>query len=510
MIEYYPYAMANEKYARLAPPKTFNDAFARPAEASQTMWNAVVKKKGHDPQLANLEDNLKRGGSLLIATMATLGLSNKILGIGEFLGFLSWYGAMAITPKVINAMVWLKTGVNLGEEYINTQGYREQLFKDRKYLPLHLIPDERIEFIADRLGIPEGIPDRRRLTEEKIAQVSVQGRTWWMLAAAPATVAISGFICNLLEDKFAGLVNQIKRYYRLNHGLMPLLQKEGKLKPEEVIPQMDLYLEQKIGKISNSELSRWWRHLGKTLPKRLGLDRELSLRDMLDTVSKDTLTDKLASTLAKIGETPDKTHLISATQEFLKESRAYLGSFETELVADLEKFRETLGPAYMDEYRLQIRDRVMNATTTLLHYENLLKEVKHKAKPEILKELLEKPVLPEILKMMDEGKLAAAKKFIGSESMYQEIRSLTGQGAFQVAFEKLGAAPGNHLINSLKTIGLERLWKRRIVWGLGGGLLIASALFCKFFLGRNFGKTAEGLPENFKRNWDKQEGFKWS
>jgi hypothetical protein len=222
------------------------------------------------------------------------------------------------------------------------------------------------------------------------------------------------------------------------------------------------------------------------------------------------MTDKLASTLAKIGETPDKTHLITATQEFLKETRAYLGSFETDLVADLEKFRETLGPAYMDEYRLQIRDRVMNATTTLLHYENLLKEVKHKAKPEILKELLENTVLPKVLKMMDEGKLAAAKKFIGSESLYQEIRSLTGQGAYQVAFEKLGAAPGNHLIDSLKTIGLERLWKRKIVWGLGGGLLIATALFCKFFLGRNFGKTADGLPENFKRNWDKQEGFKWS
>jgi hypothetical protein len=208
-------------YARLASWTPIHDA----ANNVRQTWDAWQRIQTNTPikdqQLVTLNDNVKMTGSLLIATLATLGLKQKVFGIREYLGFLSWFGAMAATPRIINNMVLWKTGVNLNQVYDSTYGQKQNLFKDPHYLPLHILPDAVINRTADKLGIPPG-PHRRQLTEEKMRQISVQTHTWWMLVAGPATPVVSGLICDLLENPALRGVNQIKKAWtalRANQAL---------------------------------------------------------------------------------------------------------------------------------------------------------------------------------------------------------------------------------------------------------------------------------------------------
>ncbi|MBY0405341.1 MAG: hypothetical protein K2X66_15685 [Cyanobacteria bacterium] len=502
MMDSYPLAMLNEKYARLAPPKTFQEKFSTPINATGTLISGVVHKEANDASLAEMEDSFKRGGSLLIATLATLGAANKILGVGEFLGFASWFGAMAVTPKIINGLIWLRTGVNLNQEYINTQGIRQPLYKDRKYLPLNLLPDERIHFIADRLGIPKGIPDRRRLTEEKISQISVQGRTWWMLMAGPATPVISGLVCDLLQDKIAGAINAVSCFYHRNIGMYQATAQ--RLNKDDLARHLDQYVEQKIGENGNSQLSRWWKNFGSELVYKMELPHTFGIREVIDPVSRKVLNAKLAETIEKIGKTAEKETTLSTVSEFLQGQTAYLTNLKDELTHLIGKYYEkgvveSLSPEKYSELMDKVKGRILNATVTVDHYTQLLNVLKGNGTREAgiaasqkeIQVLLEKPILAEIQSLLEKQQVDQARALLGSPKLFEEIRSLLSKGHFQTAFNHLGASPGQHLVESLQNVMLRKLWRTRMIAYLGGGMLLATWLYTQYFVGKNFSKTEE-------------------
>lgn len=499
MMDNYPLAMSNEKYARLAPPKTFQERMGRPVTAVQTLGNGIVRKEANDALLADLEDSMKRGGSLFIASLATLGAANKLIGVGEYLGFLSWFGAMAVTPKIVNGMIWLKTGINLNQEYINTQGIRQPLFKDRKYLPLHLIPDDRMQFIADRIGIPRGIPDRRRLTEEKISQISVQGRTWWMLLAGPATPVISGLICDVLQDKVAGAINFFKRFYHMNIGVFQASNDKTARGKESVVRHLDLYLDERIGETANSQLSRWWKTFGTDLTREMGLRGEFGMHEVLHPVSQEALLDKLVDTIHKMDKTAKNYNPLNNALEYLENQKAYLADMEQDLAATLKRYERSLGTLRLDAAMGKMKSRILNASVTVQHYIKLLNAAKRQAPREEIHALMEKPILGEIQKLIDMGLSEDAKKLVGSEVLYKEIRELLLQNRFTTAFNRLGAAPGQHMLEALKNGSLRKLWRFRVVGLLGGGMLLATWLYTQFVVGGNFGKNADIFAPNMKR-----------
>lgn len=484
----YPLAMLNEKYARLAQPKTFQERFSRPVRAVNTLGDGIFKKEASDAALAELEDSLKRGGGIAIATLATLGAANRLIGVGEYMGFATWFLAMALTPRIVNGMVWMKTGIDLNQEYINTQGLREPLFKDNKYLPLHLIDDERMHLIADRLGIPRGIPDRRRLTEEKVGQVAVQARTAWMLLAGPATPVISGLLCDSLQDHVAGAINRAKSFYHRFIGLPQALNARV-VRPEDVSRQVELYIEQKIGENGNSQLSRWWKGFGEKITSQLGLNKAFTIKDVVDTPNQEALLTRLTEYLDGMRHHPEQQHLLEHTLTYLEQQAKYLQTLEEGLMASVEQYQNHLGPVKAEAFREQISARIVNASTTLNHYRRTVQSILKGGSKSEIRTFLEKPVLGELEKLFNQGLVDEIKKLIGNDSLYRDLRQHLQSGRYRTAFNLLGAAPGDHLLDSMKSVMLRRLWKNRVVYGLGGGMLLATALYNYFFVGRNFGNV---------------------
>lgn len=493
MMETYPLAMLNEKYARLAPPKTVQERISSPFQSFQTLQRGMIQKEANDASLARMEDSIKRGGGLAIATLATLGAANRMIGVGEYLGFLSWFFAMAITPKIVNSMVWFKTGINLNQEYIDTQGIRQPLFKDRKYLPLNLISDEKMHQIADRIGIPRGISDRRRLTEEKVGQISVQARTAWMLLAGPATPVISGLLCDLFQDKVAGLINGTKRfYYAYVSGFQT---PSGKpLRSDEALKRLESYIAEKVGETSSSQLSRWWKGFGDKLVGKLGMKQGFAMKDAIRPLSQDELNAKIIEYLETLGRKPEHQYHLEHTQVYLQRQRNYLQRLQEELMVYLSKAEGAVGKAETEIVRGQVKARMQNALTTLSHYKRLLAIIKKAGSKEEIQTFLEKPILGEVQKLFDQGLITEAKRFIGNDSLFEEIRQLLHNGQYRKAFNRLGAAPGEHLQTSLKDVMLRKLWRQRIVFTLGGGMLAAMALYNHFLVGRNFGQSYISEP----------------
>jgi hypothetical protein len=275
---------------------------------------------------------------------------------------------------------------------------------------------------------------------------------------------------------------------------------------------MDLYLDQKVGQISNSQLSRWWKNFSQTLPVALGLKPQFRIKDIVSPQSRDHLVDKLAQTLEKMGQAADAQEWLKDSLEFLNDQKTTLQHLEVDIMSTLDQYAPHLGEAKIQGYRQMVEGRIMNATVTVTHYENLLKRIKGPAKlnPKEIRAFLEKPVLGEIQRLLETGMIDEARLFVGDEKLFQQVRNFLRGGRFQAAFDRLGAAPGPHLLQSLKDVMLRKLWRTKILGFLGGGLLLATGLYTYFGVGRNFGRQANDLPANFKRDWLRKEGGPWA
>jgi hypothetical protein len=484
-------------YARLANPNPVSDTLHNLHENWETLNKLTNNLPAKDHQLAGLSDNVKMGGSLLIATLATLGLKQRIFGIGEFLGFASWFGAMAATPRIINGMVQWKTGVNLNQMYDSTYGQRLNLFNDPHYLPLHILPDAAINRAADKLGIPRG-PNRRQQTEDKMRQISVQSHTWWMLVAGPATPVISGLACDALQNPVTRLVNHVKTFW--TRGIANLAIENPDRSRAQVAERTRAYLDQLLGELPESQLSGWWKAFGKGIIKETGLGLDLSIKDVTQ-AGRDEQIEKLVD-FFKNNPQPDSVFAYLNGQ--YKPATATSNAKGT-----LEKLRETaeqylkrakhrLSKQAYEEQKQLIDTRILNAESTVNHYRHLLAAARNGASKTELKALMCDTNINAVQRLLNEGHFAKAEKLVGDANIFQKISASLSNEArqFDKAFKLMGASPEKHLLDdALKNMKLGNLWRRRMGLYLGGGMLLATAIYSYFFVGKDFNssRNTEGM-----------------
>lgn len=538
-------------YARLAKNQIVEDLTPNLVSVSKTLDQVARQRPVKDSQLAELDDNVKRFGSFAIATLATLGLKQKILGVGEYVGFMSWFGAMAATPSVINNMVRMKTGVNLGQKYDSTYGERLNIFKDPNYLPLHILPPDTMNKIAKRLNIPPG-PNQQRETEEKMRQISVQTHTWWMLMAGPATPVISG----LVADNLQGPVTRGYNYITRNVDGMRARKAIDSDKFEVFEARLKKAMDRLVGPLPESELTSWWKDFGEKITEETGLRDALTRKDVLDQGGapleekiKQYFTNHIddGETKHKLQNTPKLArikHALSYLErqfdakktlteddiqqtkykgklaDLRKKTQDFLKSFETNFEEKLKAAKKANNTAQIVEMkkRLELVHRqmketdhaILNAGNTVSHYRSLLTETQKtfdkrftkdkiaKADETALEKIrenirtkLDNRNLSDLLYQRNNGKSQQVKEIAGVAPV--EIEKALKEGQNQVAYVLLGANPKNHLMKVLRDVKAHSMWRNRVIYGFGGAMLAASAIYTTLFVGRDF-KPANKTP----------------
>ncbi len=532
-------------YARLAKNQMLADLTPDLVGVGKTLGQVAGQKPVRDSQLADLDDNMKRFGSLAIASLATLGLKQRILGVGEYVGFASWFAAMAATPTVINNMVRLKTGLNLGQKYDSTYGERLNLFKDPNYLPLHILPKETMDQLARRLKIAPG-PNQRQETEEKMRQISVQTHTWWMLAAGPATPVISGLVADNLKDPVVRVYNKMARKYSGWQARNAMNQNDIKVLEN----RLDQYLDRLVGSLPESELTSWWQNFGEEIVTQTHLRDALSRKDVMNS-SDDRLAEKITEYFTHQNQSQGLSHPLRESsvadtlkyldrQYTLKKVRKMkglkeipegkLGNLQDQALSFLKLFKKQFEGEYnaakaandhvkmgqiqqrldlLKEKAAKVKLSVMNATSTVEHYRGLLTEAhktfesqftqvapdklddtKRKQLQDIQAKIQQKLSNSTLTDFMTQKQNGHSAELVNkANSAIYKLESSLAANRSKDAHKVLGANPQQHLIRVLKDVKARALWRNRVVYGLGGALTLASAVYTVFFVGLNFKKA---------------------
>jgi hypothetical protein len=181
--------------------------------AQDTAYDINSIKKGlkgdsNDHCLGKVNDMGMKAGGLAIASYLFTQKAIPATKAMEFIGFASFFGSMALWPKIaIAAPAYLLHGFNVQKRYVDSNGRKKPVFQDRQYLPLDLYTDKQINKIGDRMGVPKNIENRRNIIQDKMAQIATQNNTLWMLTAGFATPIMSALICNQSE-KLVGAVQK--------------------------------------------------------------------------------------------------------------------------------------------------------------------------------------------------------------------------------------------------------------------------------------------------------------
>jgi len=505
------------EYAHLIGWQPVKDVKMNLKEASHAVTEVAQHRPVKDHELITFDDDMKRAGSIGIATLATIGLRQGIFGVGEYLGMASWFGAMAATPKLINLMARAKTGVNLNQKYDSTEGQRLNLYQDPNYQPLHLLTKEQEDLAAQKLHIPDG-PNRRREIENKIRQVSVQAHTWGMLAAGFATPVISGLTCDLLQDPAMRGINRLKEFKygmeanRLGHA--------SKVDHDKLADQVKGYMNQVIGEAPESELSSWWKGFGQGLVRKAGLMKidtsVITKKSRID--QREALTNQLAE-LAQPGNGRLEKVKAFLDKQFAQreENGEDIFSGRIQQIEDkankfLNGFKDSLDEEHYKAEEEKLQTRIINAKSSIGHYRQIFgtieaarkqagdKPLSEAAMTDLKAEIdgrLRAPSTQRLQGLLMNGQLEQAKKLVGKTDTFKLINTNLDDTVRkgETASKLMGAAPETHLLDdALKSAKLGRMWRTRMGLFVGGGILAATAVYNYTMVGRDFQKPAPLKP----------------
>jgi len=180
-------------------------------DSAKYFYNAAFKAKGSDYSVGKINDLTLRLGSLGIAAILAAGKGVSPLRKGmEFVGLASWFGTMALWPKIVGAPIKALKGVDINQKYVDSYGRRKRFYEDPQYLNWDLMSDEQINKVADKLGIPKDIKNRRKATQEKMKQIAVQGNTLTMLTAGFATPVIGSLVADQLSKPVSSAIENTR------------------------------------------------------------------------------------------------------------------------------------------------------------------------------------------------------------------------------------------------------------------------------------------------------------
>ncbi|EKE02758.1 MAG: hypothetical protein ACD_20C00337G0029 [uncultured bacterium] len=186
------------------------DLYNEYKDAAKTFYKAL-KGEGGDYQIGKLNDSAVGLGSLAIASILSSKGATPMAKTMEFVGFGTWFLAMSIWPKFfVGKPLKALTGVDINQEYIDSQGRKKRFFEDPQYHPWDLMSDKQINEVGKKLRIPENIESRKEVIQNKMTQVATQANTLWMLTAGFSTPILSSLIADQLRKPIKtiiGLVN---------------------------------------------------------------------------------------------------------------------------------------------------------------------------------------------------------------------------------------------------------------------------------------------------------------
>lgn len=191
---------------RLLPSKIFGSPVEYAKDLKQDILNIgkAAKGKANDHELGRINDLAMKFGSLCLATYLFIKNPLKLSKAMEFVGFGSFFASMALWPKLaIQAPLRARTGVDIHQKYIDSQGRKKMLHQDPQYDLTDLYSREDLDKMGKKLNVSESLPDRDDFIKQRAKKTAIQGNTLWMATAGVATPVMSALICNRLEKPIA-------------------------------------------------------------------------------------------------------------------------------------------------------------------------------------------------------------------------------------------------------------------------------------------------------------------
>lgn len=162
--------------------------------------NAAIKGKANDHELGRINDVAMKAGALALAAYLCVKNPLKLSKTMEFVGVGTFFGSMALWPKLaIQLPVKLRTGVDIHQKYVDSQGRKKMLFQDPQYDLTDMYSQEDLDRMGKKLNVSENLPDRNTDIKQRAKKIAIQGNTLWMMSAGLATPIMSALACNVLE-----------------------------------------------------------------------------------------------------------------------------------------------------------------------------------------------------------------------------------------------------------------------------------------------------------------------
>ena len=192
-----------EDKAKLLPSRIFGSPIEYAKDIKKDVLNIgkAVKGKANDHELGRINDLAMKVGAgalaayLFVKNPFKLGKAMEIIGAGSF------FASMALWPKLaIQAPLKARTGVDIHQKYIDSQGRKKMLHQDPQYDLTDLYSRQDLDKMGKKLKVDENLPDRDRFIKQRAKKTAVQGNTLWMMTAGLATPLASAMMCNVLEE----------------------------------------------------------------------------------------------------------------------------------------------------------------------------------------------------------------------------------------------------------------------------------------------------------------------
>lgn len=312
-----------EDKGKLLPSRIFGSPVEYAKDLKKDILNIGKAAKGqaNDHELGRINDLAMKLGSLGLATYLFVRNPLKLSKAMEFIGFGTFFASMALWPKLaIQAPLKARTGVDIHQKYIDSQGRKKMLHQDPQYDLTDLYSREDLDKMGKKLGVSENLPDRDSFIKQRAKKTAVQGNTLWMMTAGVATPVMSALACNALEQPLTDIIEkadmvsssiQIER--GASKGLFAKIKQQMAEKSlnrfliqnsdRELSPELITELANKLGSKANSaSFIDALKQQISLLQKSAKLD-ESSIREALKGIIKpeifESLTEEQRNTLSK-------------------------------------------------------------------------------------------------------------------------------------------------------------------------------------------------------------------
>ena len=198
---------------KLLPSKIFGSPieYAKDLKKDIVSIGKAAKGQANDHELGRINDLAMKLGSLGLASYLFVKNPLKLSKAMEFVGFGTFFASMSLWPKLaIQAPIKARTGVDIHQKYVDSQGRKKMVFQDPQYVLTDLYSKEDLNKMGDKLGVSQDIPDRDNFIKQRAQKTALQGNTLWMMTAGAASPVMSALACNRLEKPIGKAIEKFE------------------------------------------------------------------------------------------------------------------------------------------------------------------------------------------------------------------------------------------------------------------------------------------------------------